>query len=61
MALRKKLKQNPKTFLVHKKEETIFTLKDVLTSDNNNGQLPRDDYKETVELTLLMLGEIPPG
>ena len=36
---------------------TVDLLRDILDNPNKKGQLPRDDYKELAELTLVLLGE----
>ena len=36
---------------------TVDVLRDILENPNKKGQLPRDDYKELAELTLVLLGE----
>ena len=33
----------------------------VLTIKNKNGELPRDDYRQLAETSLLLLGGTPPG
>ena len=47
----------PDKRLQTKRNQVVAFLKDVLQRE----KLPRDDYKECVELVLVVLGEIPPG
>ena len=48
----------PLPFLLTKKEESVKETMKIITFKNSKDQLPRDDYRESLELALWMLGEI---
>ena len=50
----------PLPFLLAEKEESVKEIMKILTYKNSKDQLPRDDYRESLELALWMLGETPP-
>ena len=43
------------------KNTAIRFYQDILANKNRNGVLPRDDYKELAETSLILLGQKPPG
>ena len=44
----------------NRKEEVLAFYTEILTTENNKGDLPRADYKECAELMMILLGAIPP-